>query len=119
LRAWIGKSLVAIGIIHCIFGFVFLRSTLAVLWSEGLFNTVHGEPEREFVFWFLAFGSLAMILGAVIDWTERQGRFPPAFFGWWLFGLTVVVVTMMPASGGWLVFVPAIGAIIRSRRFSS
>ena len=119
MKAWIGKAIVGIGIIHCLFGVVFSRSTLALLWSEGLINTVNGHPEREFAFWFLAFGLLAIILGSFINWTERKGIIPPPFLGWSLFVLTVAVVTIMPLSGGWLVFIPALGAIIRSRTRTS
>jgi hypothetical protein len=116
MKAWIGKATIGIGIIHCLFGLVFMRSTLALLWSEGLINTVNGQPKREFVFWFLAFGLLAIILGFLIDWMEREGIIPPPFLGWSLLALTVAVVTIMPISGGWLVFIPAIGLILRSRR---
>jgi hypothetical protein len=116
MKAWIGKTVVGIGVVHTLFGVVFMRETLALLWSEGLINTVNGQPRREFVFWFLAFGLLAIILGFFLDWTERRGIVPPRFLGWSLFILTVAVVTIMPISGGWLVFVPAVGLIIRSRR---
>lgn len=112
-RAWIGKSIIIIGAIHSTFGFVVFRSTLAALAGEGWLNTVNGQPEREFVFWFIAFGFLAIIFGATADWIERQNLILPKFFGWSLLALALVIVTIMPVSGGWLVFVPAVGAIVR------
>jgi hypothetical protein len=48
--AWIGKWLFAVGVIHSLFGIIFMRTTLSVLWSEGLLNTVDGQPAREAVF---------------------------------------------------------------------
>jgi hypothetical protein len=48
--AWIGKWLFAVGVIHLSFGIFFMHTTLAVLWSEGLLNTVNGQPPREAVF---------------------------------------------------------------------
>ena len=116
MRAWIGKTIVIIGVIHSVFGFAVLHSTLAELVSEGLVNTVNGQPMREFTFWFLFFGFLAIIFGAFVDWCERQQINLPHFFGWSFFALTLAIVVIMPASGGWIMFVPAVGAILRSRQ---
>lgn len=115
MRAWIGKAIVIIGIIHSAFGFAVLHSTLAEIVSEGLVNTVNGQPMREFAFWFLFFGFLAIIFGAFVNWCERQQINLPQFFGWSLFALTLALVVIMPASGGWTMFVPAVGAIRRYR----
>ena len=114
MKAWIGKAVVFIGIVHTIFGFVVFRSTLAELVTEGIFNTVNGQPDREFAFWFLFFGFMAIIVGLVVDWCERKIGELPNFFGWSLLALTALLVTIMPVSGGWAVFVPAIAAIYRS-----
>jgi hypothetical protein len=114
MRSWIGKSVVFIGAVHCMFGLVVFRSTLAELFGEGLINTVNGQPEREFAFWFLFFGFMAIIAGALIDWCERTVGMLPGFLGWSLLTLTVVCVTIMPVSGAWAIFVPAIAAIMRS-----
>ncbi len=115
MQVWIGKSIMIIGAIHSAFGFVVFRSILAEIIGEGLVNTVNGQPLREFAFWFLVFGFLAIIFGALVDWCERQGVKLPKFFGWSLLALTLIVVTIMPISGGWLLLIPAIGAILRSR----
>ena len=61
--AWIGKWLFAVGVIHSLFGHSSCAATLAVLWSEGLLNTVNGQPPREAVFWFLCTGVLLLIVG--------------------------------------------------------
>ena len=115
VQAWIGKSIMIIGAIHSAFGFVVFHSTLAEIIREGLVNTVNGQPMREFAFWFIVFGFLAIIFGMFVDWCERQGIKLPEFFGWSLLALTLIIVTIMPISGGWLLFIPTIGAILRSR----
>lgn len=112
MKNWIGLSIMVIGIIHSLFGMVFLNETLAELLREGLFNTVHGQPMREATFWFL-FGGIAMILiGALVRWMEKQNYQLPRFLGWSLLAIAVAVVFIMPASGGWLMFVPAFGALV-------
>ena len=71
MKAWIGKSIVAIGVIHSIFGFVAFRSTIGTLLGEGLFNTVNQQSDREAVFWFLVTGFALLIVGALVNWIER------------------------------------------------
>ncbi len=115
MQAWIGKSIMIIGAIHSAFGFVVFRSTLAEIIRDGLVNTVNGQPMREFAFWFIIFGFLAIIFGMFVDWGERQDLKLPKFLGWSLLALTLIIVTTMPISGGWLLFIPTIGAILCSR----
>ena len=82
--AWIGKALFLIGVVHSLFGVVVLRSILTILWNEGLVNTVNGQPDREFAFWFMAFGILTMIFGAFVNSCEKRKVPFPRFFGWTL-----------------------------------
>jgi hypothetical protein len=103
-------------VVHTVFGLVFQNRVLKELFEDGLFNTVNGQPEREFAFWFMFFGFLAIVLGSVIDWIERQDLRLPRYLGWSLLGLTGVLVFIMPISGGWLLAPPAIGAIVNSQR---
>ena len=117
MKAWIGKTLFAIGVIHSFFGFFFMRGTLALLWSEGLFNTVNGQPRREAVFWFLYTGFLLVIIGALIDRLERSGFRFPAFLGWSFLALTTVGVLVMPISGIWLLIPPVVGMFHRAESF--
>jgi hypothetical protein len=115
VRAWIGKSIIIIGVIHSAFGLVGFRKTIATIFSEGLFNTVNGQPEREFAFWFVFFGLLMIAFGAFVNWVERQGIKLPKFLGWNLLALTLLIVMIMPVSGGWLLLAPAIGSVLRAR----
>ncbi|MEO1261347.1 MAG: DUF6463 family protein [Bacteroidota bacterium] len=114
MKNWIGLSIVAIGGIHTVFGIVFLRPTLLELWQEGLFNTVNGQPVREACFWFLFAGAAMAMIGALVNHLEKQGTSFPRFLGWSLLTIAVSVVFIMPASGGWLMLVPAIGALLKN-----
>jgi hypothetical protein len=115
MQAWIGKSILIIGVVHSVFGFVVFRSVLAEIAREGFVNTVNGQPMREAAFWFLFFGFMGIILGMFVDWSERKGMELPKFFSWSLLAFTLVFVTIMPISGGWLLFIPTIGALLRLR----
>jgi len=114
MYVWIGKAVIFIGIVHSIFGFVVFRSEISQIFSEGLVNSVDGQPDREAAFWFLFFGFLGIITGLVIDWCEDTVGTLPGFLGWSLFAFTVLFVIIMPKSGAWMLLVPAVGAIWRS-----
>jgi hypothetical protein len=114
MRNWIGKSVAIIGAIHTVFGLVMFRQVIGEIIGEGLVNTVNGQILREFAFWFIFFGFLAVIFGIFIDWCERQQIKLPAFLGWNLLALTVLLVTIMPISGGWLLFIPTTGIFLRT-----
>jgi hypothetical protein len=115
MKRWIGRWIIGVGVIHCGFGAVVFSSTWRTLLSEGLFNTVNGQAEREFPFWFFAFGLLAILLGAAIDHLEQLGLPLPAFLAWGLLALNVIFLVVMPISGGWLL-VPAVIGGLRSAR---
>ena len=113
--AWIGRWLVAVGVIHLSFGLVFMHDTLALLWSEGLWNTVNGQPVREAVFWFLCTGIVLLVVGVLVNQAERSGVAIPRFVTWTFVGLVVVGVVVMPISGIWLLIPPVVGMLIRGR----
>ncbi len=62
-------------------------------------------------FWFIFFGFLLIVFGALIDWCESKGIKLPLFLGWGLLTITIIGVMLMPVSGFWLVIIPSIGAI--------
>jgi len=114
--AWIGKWLFAVGVIHLLFGVFFMHTTLAVLWSEGLLNTVNGQPPREAVFWFLCTGIMLLMVGVLVDQMEREALAIPLFITWLFAALTVIGVVVMPISGIWLLIPPAVGIVFRRRK---
>lgn len=115
MKAWIGKSLVAIGIAHTIVGILLFRSVLAVLVKEGLINTIplNAPPEREAAFWFLFSGFELLIIGSLVNRIECNKESLPSFLGWTLAVLTILGLIIMPASGSWLLIVPTVAMIHR------
>ena len=114
--AWIGKWLFGVGVIHLSFGLAFKRGTLAFLLSEGLWNTVNGQPQREQVFWFLCSGIMLLIVGVLFNQAERSNSSIPPCVTWTFVGLVVVGVIVMPISGIWLLFPPVAGMVIRGQK---
>jgi hypothetical protein len=113
MKAWIGKSVFIIGILHSIFGLVVFRGILGGLLREGLLNTVDMQPDRNAAFWFLFGGFALLIIGGLIDWAEKKKLALPSFLRWGFAVLTVVGCVIMPKSGFWLLIVPTVGLFLR------
>ncbi len=111
--AWIGKWLFGVGVIHLLFGFIIMQSTLAVLWLEGVFNTVNDQPDRVAVFWFLNAGFLMLMISVLINQLERRGLAIPLFVTLLFCVLTIFGIVVMPLSGTWLLLPPAAGMVFR------
>ncbi|WP_212002982.1 DUF6463 family protein [Chitinophaga sp. HK235] len=110
-KPWIGKVLTGIGIIHSIFGLIAFRNILGQLFREGLFNTVTTQFDRNAAFWFLFAGFILILLGIFMDDAEKKQHPIPRALGWGLLMITLPSVVILPASGLWLLFIPAIGII--------
>lgn len=115
VRPWIGKYIAGIGILHTGFGLVLFHGVFGRLITDGLISSVYRQPERGFAFWFVATGLFWILLGALIDHYEGEGRPLPGFLGWALGAITVVGATINPMSGWWLFFVPTTALLYRSR----
>ncbi len=50
MKTWIGKAIVAIGVLHTLVGVLASRTRFAELGREGLVNTIDGSDEREYTF---------------------------------------------------------------------
>ena len=111
MKNWIGKALIFIGSIHVIFGIVMFYPQWTLWIRQGLWNTVHGQADSEWAFWFIAIGFLAILLGALTNWIETKVQQLPRFFGWGLLTCSFVGVVLMPISGIWLIFLTSVGAI--------
>ncbi|MEM8906520.1 MAG: DUF6463 family protein [Bacteroidota bacterium] len=116
MKNWIGKTIALIGLIHTIFGFVVLPNIFRDLLSEGLFNTVNGQLDREFFFWFIQFGLLLVLFGGFVNWVEQRLDRLPLGLGWTLLAFTALLVGIMPISGAWLMLIPAVGILIQYRK---
>ncbi|MEK8029465.1 DUF6463 family protein [Ideonella sp. DXS29W] len=114
-RAWVAPWLLGVAALHTLFGAVVFGPVLRQLWQGGVFNTVGADPLRGAVVWFLMFGVPLALLARAIAPLERQADAGPVLrqLGWGLLVLGLAGVALMPASGFWLTFPPAIGLLRR------
>lgn len=113
MKNWIGKSLIGIGIIHTLFCLFLIVPQMGELLDEGLINTINGQPKREAFLWFTYSGFALMIIGAIINWIENQNIKIPKFVGVTLLASTIFMLFFSPASGVWLILIPAIAILLK------
>lgn len=114
MKPWIGRWLIAVSVVHTVFAVAVFGDVLASMARRGFFNSVGNDPLTGAVAWFGLFGALLFICGLAASALEKAlTAGPPRSIGWSLLALGTVGVTLMPASGFWLVFPPAIAILVR------
>ena len=102
-----GRLLIAVALIHAVFGVWFGRRALAGMLSDGVLNSVDSHGERGLVFWFLMLSPLLVMLGQLCLFLARRGIAPPRWLGLEVLALTLCCALLMPVSGFWLLLPPA------------
>jgi hypothetical protein len=116
MKPWIGAWLIAVAALHTVFALVVFGDPLRGLLARGLFDAIGGDLRSAVAAWFLLFGLLLFVFGLAVAALERAGGPLPASLGWSLLGLALLGVVLMPASGFWLAFPPAIAILLRTAR---
>jgi len=94
-KRWIGRWLIAVAILHTVFGVfgfgvVVVADSLGGILSDGLINSVGADPGRWAIAWFLLFGFLLLLTGFFIDWVEAHSNNAlPSWLGW---GMLVIII---------------------------
>jgi hypothetical protein len=112
VRRWVGRYLIAVGLVHSAAGIVLYWQPLMAIIRAGGWNSIDPHFDRNTVFWFLVAGVLFMMIGGLVDWLEGRRLVPPRFLCYGLAAFAAIAVFLMPISGFWLFF-PAAAALSR------
>lgn len=114
MKRWIGRWLIVVSALHTVFAVVVFGEVLASVFKRGVFNTVGADPMTGAVVWFVLFGAMLFVCGLAVAELEKSssGQIPKSI-GWSLLAMAIIGVTLMPASGFWLVFPPAIAVLVK------
>jgi hypothetical protein len=111
-----GKLLIATGVFHNVIGFVAGWRVLVEIVRSGFINSINGQMDRNFIFWFLFGGFMMIIMGKLMqDYLETDWQLPK-WLGISLLVLSIIGCVMMPVSGFWLVIPQAILILIPGRK---
>ena len=112
-RPVVGPAFLAVMLLHIVFGLVGGWSSLTEAARDGWIDAF-GSSDRQQVLWFL-FTGFAGIPGALSIWALERNCLPiPRMVGLSLTAMALLGVTMVPASGFWLVLAVGIAALARS-----
>ncbi len=116
MQRFTGHSLLAVGILHTLGGLLAFITSLGAIARDGFVNAVDPHPDRQAAFWVLLSGVLLMTLGHGTRWAQqRTGTLPPAL-GWALLAVAAAGAILMPFSGFWLLFPPALLVLAAARQ---
>jgi Family of unknown function (DUF6463) len=113
--------LMVTGLVHCVFGLAVpeLRDPLMRIAAEWAVtpkdNNINDRYERESAFWF-QFGGVMMIAQGYLlrqYCVETSRQSPPKWFAWYLTLGSLLSVSVMPASGFWLVLCQGLGMLLQ------
>jgi Family of unknown function (DUF6463) len=110
---WIGRWLIGVSILHTLFAIVVFHKTLLLIVQRGVFNVVGTDPMIAAVVWFVLCGAAMFVGGLAISALERATGTVPKSIGWCLLGYTLIGLTLMPASGFWLILPAAIAVLLK------
>ncbi|EAQ64185.1 chaperonin GroEL [Marinomonas sp. MED121] len=115
MKNWISKWIIFVAVGHTAVAMMLYSETYRVIIQSGMFNAVSAEKSGLAV-WFLFFGFLLFTLAILIAVIEKNDSLViPKSFGIALLLLTTLGVLLMPASGFWLVFPPAIAVTLKKQ----
>lgn len=120
MRRWIGRWLMGIALFHTVVAGLIFGKDLVEVARRGEFHTIGSNPTAGAAIWFFLFGALLFLCGLAIDALEQSSPRPlPKAIGWSLLALGLMGVMIMPLSGFWLAFPPAIALIAARSRTSA
>lgn len=103
LYEYIGLIISFTGLIHCLIGLTSLRDKLDLF------------KENNYSVWFLLAGFALILIGLLVDWVVRvQGLKVPLYFVLGFLVMALIIIALIPKSGGWLILVEAIILIVGS-----
>lgn len=116
MTRWVGRSIILVGAIHCLFGAVAFFEPLSAILRDGFWNAVDGYPGRPLAFWFEFVGMLTILFGVSVDQIEKNQRGFPAILRYGFLMLTALAVITMPVGGGWLMVPGSVGLLLSPAR---
>ncbi|MCP4353786.1 MAG: molecular chaperone GroEL [Desulfobacterales bacterium] len=117
MKRWVGRWIIGTSTLHTIFALVVYSEIWLKILNHGVLNTVKDDSRIGAPVNFLLWGLLYFVFGFTIDALEKRGIVPlPKSMGWGLLLNAIIAVVLIPISGYWLLFPPAIAVIISKEK---
>ena len=116
MRCWVGRWIIFVGVVHCVFGAVIFFEPLSGIIPDGIWNVVDGYPGRPLAFWFEFLGLFTILFGAAIHRVEKETGEFPEFLSYGFLMLAILGIVTMPVGGGWLMIPGAVGLLLKKAK---
>ncbi len=119
MKHWKSYWIFIVAILHTAYAINVFRVEYVSLYENDFINSITTAQVGAAV-WFFLFGQLLFIVGQLMRSYEKDvTKQYPIWIGLNLLLLTLVGVILMPASGFWLVFPPAIAMMLPKAKFET
>jgi hypothetical protein len=116
MKNWQGNWIIATAALHTVYAVIMFSTDYTSLYDNGIINSITTDHSAAAV-WFFLFGQVLFIVGLLIKYFEaHNNQLLPLSVSLNLLLLTLVGITIMPASGFWLMFPPIISLLVKQRR---
>jgi len=116
MKRWVGRWIILVGVIHCVFGAVIFFEPLSEMVRSGFWNAVDGYPGRPLAFWFEFTGMLTILFGVTVDQIEQDRNTFPVILIYGFGFMTLLAIFTMPIGGGWLMVPGAVGLFLKKAK---
>ncbi|MFK7803416.1 MAG: DUF6463 family protein [Anaerolineae bacterium] len=103
-KEYAGEWMIATAGLHTVIGLLVGTTQFAAIAKSGFFNAIDPHFDRMAIFWFLSYGFLLLLIGGMMRWAQQQTGRQPSWLAWFLWGMAIPSVILMPLSGLWLLF---------------
>lgn len=111
MKNWKGIWIIVVALLHTLFGISSFTKELQEIGQQGFINGI-SNIEQSLAAWFLLFGCLLFVIGLLVLSIEKHGQAVPKTIAIVLLVINCLGVTLMPASGFWLLFPPLLAMLI-------
>lgn len=115
MKNWKGIWIIVVALLHTLFGISSFTKELQEIGQQGFINGIN-NIEQSLAAWFLLFGCLLFVIGLLVLCIEKHGQAVPKATAIVLLVINCLGVTLMPASGFWLLFPPLLAMLFYSKR---
>jgi hypothetical protein len=100
-------------ILHTLTALAIGGKAFADMFRAGVFDSVEGNPERSFAFWFLIVGIACFFLGHTMHFYIKKTAQPaPEFLGYYMLVLGIAGTVFVPVSGFFLFIIQGVIIVV-------
>jgi hypothetical protein len=112
----VGYIMQFLGGFHIALGFFLFAGEWGAIISDGGFDSLGLDYERNTAMWFTYLGIPFITIGSGWNYIQKHApEFKPSFLGWHLLWMGLICIYLAPVSGGWSLLILGLWLLIENR----